>query len=57
MGAFRPRRVAVMSEGEPPKPARSGRKLTVRGATAEERESIYRQRHEVYARELAPYSL
>ncbi|MGA2242172.1 MAG: histidinol-phosphate transaminase [Verrucomicrobiota bacterium] len=60
MGAFRTRQIALMPDGKAPKPdrlARGGRKLTVRVATDEEREAIYRLRHEVYARELDQYAL
>jgi histidinol-phosphate/aromatic aminotransferase/cobyric acid decarboxylase-like protein len=60
MGAFRPRQVALMPDGrasKPERPARSGRRMTVRVATDEEREAIYRLRHEVYARELNQYAL
>jgi len=57
MGPLRSRRVALMPDGKPLKPFRSERKLTVRVATTEERETIYRLRHEVYARELDQYSI
>ena len=57
MGPLRPQRAALMPDGKIPKPASSGRKLTIRVATAEERETIYRLRHEVYARELDQYSI
>ena len=60
MGAFRTRQRTLMPESKPVKPdrpARSGRRLTVRVATDEEREAIYRLRHEVYARELNQYAL
>jgi histidinol-phosphate/aromatic aminotransferase/cobyric acid decarboxylase-like protein len=60
VGSFRLRQTARLSDDNPPKPAGPAgrrRKLTVRVATDEEREAIYRLRHEVYARELGQYEV
>ena len=59
-GRFRARETPLDPGGdrrsEPPL-NRAGHRLTVRVATGEERETIYRLRHEVYARELGQYAL
>lgn len=59
-GRFRPRETPLDPDGKGNAAARSnraGRRLVVRLAAGEEREAIYRLRHEVYARELGQYAL
>jgi histidinol-phosphate/aromatic aminotransferase/cobyric acid decarboxylase-like protein len=57
-GRFRPRETSLDPDGRegPAAPlSRGGRRLVLRLATGPERETIYRLRHEVYARELGQY--
>jgi histidinol-phosphate/aromatic aminotransferase/cobyric acid decarboxylase-like protein len=59
-GRFRPRETPLEPDGRgsPAKPlSRGGRRLVLRVASGGERETIYRLRHEVYARELGQYEV
>ncbi len=59
-GRFRPRETPLEPGGNGKSAAslrRAGHRLALRLATHEEREAIYRLRHEVYARELGQYAL